>query len=113
MLIVAVLFLLVLLRWGLLVVGAALVIPRIRSCPACFADTVPVRRRWLRAVLPWLQWRWCPTCGWEGPSSRAESELVPGPGRRRAHGLAPRRSDAPSSLDGPRGPAPEEWKTGR
>lgn len=111
MLIVTVLAFLVLLRWGLLLGASAVVIPRVRSCPACFADTVPIRRRWLRTLLPWLQWRWCPACGWEGPSNRGESELVPGPARRRAeHFRAGTRTDDPGdevpelSADG--------WKTG-
>lgn len=70
---------LVLLRWALVFgVGVALV-PRVRSCPACFHDTIPIRKPWLRRLAPSLEWRWCPSCGWRGPSSRSGSELVPPP----------------------------------
>lgn len=76
---VAVLFGLVLLRWALVLAGALALIPRVRACPACFQQTVPIRRPWLRRLLPTLQWRWCPSCGWRGPASRKGSELVPPP----------------------------------
>jgi len=72
---------LVLLPWGLLLVGGLLLVPRVRDCPACFRETLLLRRPWLRRVVPWLEWRWCPTCGWQGPGSRKESELVPTPAK--------------------------------
>ena len=81
---VVVLLGLVLLRWGLLLVGASLLVARVRACPACFSETLPLRKRWLRRLAPWLGWRWCPTCGWEGPSRRSRNELVPEPGPRPA-----------------------------
>jgi len=107
---VAVLLGLVLLRWGLLLGGAALLIPRIRACPACFAETLPVRKAWLRRVAPWLGWRWCPACGWEGVSRRRGSALVPTPELRRREAEERRRR-------GPRKGAPrpavdEEWAEG-
>lgn len=80
--IVAVLLALVALRWGILLGAAAVLVPRLRRCPACFGDTVPVRRPWLRRIAPWLQWRWCAGCGWEGPSRREENHLVPDPSAR-------------------------------
>lgn len=82
MLAVAVLLGLVALRWGLLLGGVLLLVPRVRACPACLSETLPVRRPWLRRLLPWLEWRWCPGCGWEGPGRRKDSDLVPAPGRR-------------------------------
>jgi len=67
---------LVVLRWVLLYGGVLAVISRVRECPACFHDTVRVQRRWVRWVLPGTEWRWCPSCGWHGPSRRTESELA-------------------------------------
>ncbi|HSR43109.1 MAG TPA: hypothetical protein VLL48_13070, partial [Longimicrobiales bacterium] len=77
-----VLLALVALRWGLLLAGVLLLVPRVRACPACFDATVPLRRPWLARLAPWLEWRWCPRCGWEGPSRRRENDLVPGPSVR-------------------------------
>lgn len=65
---VIVLFALALLRWGLLLAGAALLLRRVDACPACFEGTVRIRRPWLERMLPGLTWRWCPACRWEGPS---------------------------------------------
>ncbi|MFP3947254.1 MAG: hypothetical protein ACLFWG_00860 [Longimicrobiales bacterium] len=76
MIAVAVLVGLVLLRWGLLFVGALLLVARVRDCPACFEPTFKLRRPWLRRLAPWLQWRWCPTCGWQGLSRKADGGLV-------------------------------------
>lgn len=82
MIAVYVLLSLVVLRWVFLFVGAFLLIPRIRGCPACFESTVRVRRPWLRRLLPWFEWRWCPACGWKGLSSRVENGLVAPPRQR-------------------------------
>jgi hypothetical protein len=42
-----------------------------RLCPHCGGVTNPVvLRRLLRLLSPWLQWRWCSRCGWEGPGRR-------------------------------------------
>ena len=76
MITVTVLLALVLLRWGLLVVGAIFLVARVRDCPACFEPTLKLRRPWLRRVAPWLEWRWCPTCGWQGLSRTREGGLV-------------------------------------
>ena len=58
----------------LLVVTASvayLALPRGRLCPHCGGATNPVvLRRLLRLLSPWLQWRWCSRCGWEGPGRR-------------------------------------------
>lgn len=73
----------VVLRWGLVFGGTLLLIPRVRQCPACFQATLRIRRPWLRRLLPRLEWRWCPSCGWKGPSSRKGSELVASPAESR------------------------------
>ena len=58
----------------LLVVTASvayLALRRGRLCPHCGGSTNPVvLRRFLRLLSPWLQWRWCSRCGWEGPGRR-------------------------------------------
>ena len=63
---------LVVLRWVIIVLGFLLIVRPARSCPACFEPTVPVRRRILTALLHVAEWRWCPQCGWEGPSRKPE-----------------------------------------
>jgi hypothetical protein len=51
---------------------AYLVLPRGRLCPHCGGVTSPVvLRRVLRLLSPWLQWRWCSRCSWEGPGRRS------------------------------------------
>jgi hypothetical protein len=61
---------LVLLRIVLVGVGAALIIQTVVDCPACFSESVRIRHPWLALLAPWCEWRWCPSCGWEGPSRR-------------------------------------------
>ena len=59
----------------LLVVTASvayLALPSGRLCPHCGGATSPVvLRRLLKLLSPWLQWRWCSRCGWEGPGRRS------------------------------------------
>lgn len=80
---------LVVMRYIFIFGGVAVLIPRVRACPACFDDTVAVRRRWLRLLAPWLEWRWCPSCGWRGPGRREPNELVPSVEDRRAGTSSP------------------------
>ena len=58
----------------LLVVTASvayLALPGGRLCPHCGGATNPVvLRRLLRVLSRWVQWRWCPRCGWEGAGRR-------------------------------------------
>ncbi len=50
---------------------AFLALPRGRLCPHCGGATNPVvLRRLLRVFSPWIQWRWCSRCNWEGPGRR-------------------------------------------
>ncbi|MDX1568209.1 MAG: hypothetical protein R3223_10445 [Longimicrobiales bacterium] len=76
MIAVTVFLALVLLRWGLLFVGALFLVARVRDCPACFEPTLKLRRPWLRRLASWLEWRWCPTCSWQGLSRRKEGGLA-------------------------------------
>lgn len=59
----------------LVVVGASvayLAIPEGRCCPRCGTPTAPIRlRRWLRPFRRLVQWRWCPSCAWEGMNRTA------------------------------------------
>jgi hypothetical protein len=68
--VVLVLAALVLLRFILIGIGALLIIRPVTACPACFQEIVRVRYALLGLLAPWLEWRWCPSCGWEGPSRR-------------------------------------------
>lgn len=81
---VVVLLGLVALRWGLILFGATLVLESRRSCPACFAPTLRVRRPVLRVLLPMAAWRWCPTCRWSGPVLKPSTreEVSPWTARR-------------------------------
>ena len=58
----------------LLVVTASvayLMLPRGRMCPRCGGSTSPVvLRRLVRVLSPWVQWRWCSRCAWEGPGRK-------------------------------------------
>ncbi|MCI0432105.1 MAG: hypothetical protein L0271_00455 [Gemmatimonadetes bacterium] len=68
---VYVLLALVALRFIIVGIGAALLIGPVRSCPACFAETTfRSHHPWLRVIVPWLEWRFCPQCGWQGPARR-------------------------------------------
>jgi hypothetical protein len=50
---------------------AYLALPRGRLCPHCGGATNPVVLwRLLRLLSPWVQWRWCSRCSWEGPGRR-------------------------------------------
>lgn len=72
---------LVVLRWVLLGIGAALILRPVDSCPACMAETHALHRPWLRRLAPWLEWRWCMACGWSGPAKHRPERPWPG-GRR-------------------------------
>jgi hypothetical protein len=80
---IAVLILLgmVAMRWVIIGIGAAMLLRPVRDCPACFKPTLALRRVWLRRAAPWLEWRWCPHCGWQGPARRitgADHAVWPG-----------------------------------
>ena len=108
MIVVWVLLGLVVLRWGLLFAGALLLIARVRDCPACFEPTLKLRSPWLRRLVPWLEWRWCPTCGWQGPSRMHEGGLARPPVRS---GVRP-QDEASSEEQGVRPPMKQDgpWK---
>ncbi|MGH7482659.1 MAG: hypothetical protein ACRELV_10935 [Longimicrobiales bacterium] len=67
---------LVLLRLGLLAVAAVFLIGPVSACPACFRPTVPLLIRPLRRLAPWLEWRWCPDCAWQGPARRTGAQSL-------------------------------------
>lgn len=70
---------LVLLRVLLVGVGALAIIRPVRSCPACFQDTIPIRKPLLERFTRGLEWRWCPACGWEALARRASPIAWPSP----------------------------------
>ncbi|HSM36224.1 MAG TPA: hypothetical protein VK837_07505 [Longimicrobiales bacterium] len=70
---------LVLLRVVLVGAGAMAIIRPVRSCPACFHDTVPVRKPLLQRIAPAFEWRWCPSCGWESLARRPGRDAWPPP----------------------------------
>lgn len=73
--IVTVLLALVALRLLLIGLGAALILRPVFECPACFGPSFALHRRWLRRIAPWMEWRWCPRCGWNGPARRVPEEM--------------------------------------
>ncbi|HET9985480.1 MAG TPA: hypothetical protein VFQ38_17900 [Longimicrobiales bacterium] len=77
MLIFYTLLALVALRVVLIVVAIAVLVGPANACPACFQPTLAVHRRWLRWLASGIEWRWCPTCGWQGPARRSEPEPPP------------------------------------
>lgn len=74
--IVAVLLFLVGLRVVLVTVLGLLIIRPVRDCPACFEPTVAIRKPLLTRFVPRFEWRWCATCGWEGPARRISERFV-------------------------------------
>lgn len=71
MTIVLILLALAALRFLLIAVGVVALIHPVRACPACFRETLPICQRWLERFAPRFEWRWCPSCRWQGPSRRA------------------------------------------
>ena len=86
---------LVLLRVLLVGIGAALLIRPVRSCPACFHATLPIRTALLRP-FPAYEWRWCPTCRWQALArvtpSRSAGPRPPVPAPPPPHGPGPERT---------------------
>ncbi len=107
MIAVLVLAALVALRWGILLVAAAALVPEVRGCPACFAATVPIHRPWLSRLLPRIEWRWCASCGWQGPGRRPGGTALSPPVGERAPSTRDASGDAPSTdIEGGRSPFP-------
>jgi hypothetical protein len=71
---VVVLGALVIVRWVVLLVAAALLVRPATSCPGCFRSTLAIRRPFLSAVMRFAEWRWCPACGWQGLSRLREPD---------------------------------------
>jgi hypothetical protein len=65
MIVVYVFLALVLLRVLLVGLGAAMLIRPVQKCPACFHDTLKLQRT-LFGFKNWIEWRWCPSCSWQG-----------------------------------------------
>lgn len=63
---------LVVLRCGLIWFGAGLLLHSARECPACFRPTIKVLRPVVTAMLPNAEWRWCPSCEWQGLARKSE-----------------------------------------
>ncbi|HEV2669595.1 MAG TPA: hypothetical protein VGU74_00730 [Gemmatimonadales bacterium] len=66
MLIVAVLFATVLLRFAIVLVVVYLMLPATRICPHCATDLTLIRHPMLRRLIPRVEHRWCIGCGWNG-----------------------------------------------
>lgn len=105
MIAVLVLAALVVVRWGILLVAAAVLVPEVRGCPACFARTAPIHRPCLSRLVPWVEWRWCARCGWQGPARKAGTGALTPPvgGSRPRDGRHP--VDRFLELPGERDPA--------
>jgi len=73
MLVVVVLFATVLLRAGIVLTFAYLMLPAKCVCPQCGAQLTLIRHDVMRRLLPLVEHRWCLECGWSGvvrPQSR-------------------------------------------
>jgi hypothetical protein len=70
MTIVLILLALAFLRFVLVAAFATLLIRPVAACPACFRDTVSIRRPWLERLTRSYEWRWCPHCRWQGPARK-------------------------------------------
>ncbi len=75
-LIAAVLFATVLLRFALIAGAAYLLLPRGSACPHCAAEMSLIRSPVLRVLLPGLEHRWCIECGWNGVVRAAAAPLT-------------------------------------
>jgi hypothetical protein len=64
---------LVVLRVGLLAIGALFLLRPVTRCPACFQSSLPLVSWTLGHLFPWLERRWCPHCGWQGLGRRART----------------------------------------
>ena len=93
---------LVLLRVVLVGVGALAIIRPVRACPACFEDTIPIRKPLLERFGQAFEWRWCPSCGWEGIARRSNRSGWPAPPHPAPPNGAPEaRTPRASERDGP------------
>jgi hypothetical protein len=66
MLIVAVLFATVLLRFAIVLAVVYLILPATRVCPHCANALTLIRHPVLRRIIPAVEHRWCLECGWNG-----------------------------------------------
>ena len=66
MLIVAVLFGTVLLRFAIVLVVVYFILPATRTCPHCATELTLIRHGILRRLIPAVEHRWCLGCGWNG-----------------------------------------------
>jgi hypothetical protein len=61
---------LVIIRVAALILAIVVLARPVRACPACFAETVPIRTGWLRLFRHQIELRWCAQCGWQGIARR-------------------------------------------
>ena len=73
---------LVVLRVLIVTVLGLLIIRPVRECPACFEPTVPIRWPLVLRLATGFEWRWCPSCRWQGPARKVS-------GRRASTGNRP------------------------
>jgi hypothetical protein len=73
MLIVAVLFATVLLRFTLIGAVVYFILPRGPACPRCALATTPIRHQLFHRLVPALEHRWCLECGWSGLVRRGDA----------------------------------------
>jgi hypothetical protein len=81
MLIAAVLFATVLLRFTLIGAVVYVILPRGPACPRCALATALIRHPLLHRLVPALEHRWCLECSWSGlvrrrPAARRQSRVI-------------------------------------
>lgn len=48
------------------------------TCPACRGETLAIRTPWLK-LAPWIERRWCLSCGWSGLLRRGQPTSAKAP----------------------------------
>jgi hypothetical protein len=75
MLIAAVLFATVLLRFAIVLTVVYLILPATRVCPHCTNDLTLIQHPVLRRLIPGVEHRWCLGCGWNGLVRRTSRRI--------------------------------------
>ena len=76
MLIVVVLFATVLLRAGIVLTVAYLILPATKTCPQCGTALTTIRHPALRILIPIVKHAWCLDCGWSGVVREPQSRVI-------------------------------------
>ncbi|MDE0395771.1 MAG: hypothetical protein OYK82_13445 [Gammaproteobacteria bacterium] len=73
---------LVVLRVLIVTILGLLILRPVRECPACFEPTVPIRWPLVLRLATGFEWRWCPSCRWQGPARKVSGQRASTGNRR-------------------------------